>query len=58
MILLYVFISYMIMLGMIFDSHSKNSDVPLSTWMVWLFSPIVLPIILGMILNEKSKDNE
>jgi hypothetical protein len=46
------------MLGMIFESHSKNSDVPLRIWIVWLFSPIVLPIIIGMMLNKKSNKYE
>ena len=55
MILLYMFISYMIMLGMTFENYEKNSDVPLSSWMIWLFSPIVLPIIIGMMLDEKKK---
>ena len=53
-----MFISYMMMLGIIFENYEKNSDVPLSSWMIWLFSPIVLPILIGMILIEKSKDNE
>ena len=59
MILLYMFISYMMMLGIIFENYEKNSDVPLSSWMIWLFSPIVLPIIIGMMLDEKkNKNNE
>jgi hypothetical protein len=48
----------MVMLGIIFANYEKNSDIPLSAWMIWLFSPIVLPIIIGMMLNEKRENNE
>jgi len=56
MILLYIFISYMIMLGMIIQD--SNDNVPNYVWAFWIFSPIVLPIVIGMMLVEnKPKSN-
>ena len=52
MILLYIFISYMIMLGMIIQDKNLNSDIPSYVWAFWIFSPIVLPIMIGMMLVE------
>jgi hypothetical protein len=45
------------MLGIMFESHGKEG-IPLSSWMIWLFSPIILPIIAGMMLVEKRESNE
>ena len=50
-------ICYLVLLGMMVESHGKER-IPLSSWIIWLFSPIVLPILIGMMLGEKSKSNE
>jgi len=44
------------MLGMIIQDSSNN--VPSYVWAFWIFSPIVLPIVIGMQLaNNKPKSN-
>jgi len=45
------------MLGMMLEAYGKEG-IPFSTWMIWLFSPLVLPIIVGMMLVEKRESNE
>ena len=57
MIPLYIFISYMVMLGMMIEEYHKER-IPLSSWMIWALSPILLPILVGMMLTEKSKNDE
>jgi len=57
MILLYVFISYMIMLGMILETYDGKT-IPGEAWLMVVLSPIVLPVLIGAMLVEKSKNNE
>lgn len=57
MILLYMFISYMVMLGMMIETYYKRS-IPGEAWFMIVLSPFILPILIGMMLIEKSKDNE
>lgn len=57
MIPLYIFISYMVMLGMMLEAYD-GERIPSSSWAIWAFSPILLPIFIGMMLTEKSKDDE
>jgi len=57
MILLYVFISYMIMLGMILETYDGKS-IPTEAWFMLVLSPIILPVLIGAMLVEKSKKNE
>jgi hypothetical protein len=46
------------MLGMIIQDKNLNSDIPSYVWAFWIFSPIVLPIMIGMMLVEnKPKSN-
>jgi hypothetical protein len=47
----------MVMLGMMIGSYDEER-IPFLTWMIWAFSPILLPIFIGMMLTEKSKDDE
>jgi hypothetical protein len=51
--ILYIFISYMLTLGMLIESYAKKS-VPLEAWFVLALSPITCPIIIGMSISEKS----
>lgn len=57
MILLYLFLSYAIVLGMIFETYEGKS-VPTEAWFMLLLSPVVLPVMIGSMLVEKSKKNE
>jgi hypothetical protein len=44
-------------LGMIIETYEKKT-IPMDTWVIYIFSPIVFPIIIGMMLSEKSKNVE
>ncbi len=57
MILLYFFLSYMIMLGMILETYDGKS-IPSEAWFMLLLSPIILPVLIGAMLVEKSKKDE
>lgn len=57
MITLYIFISYMVMLGMMLETYDGES-IPAAGWLMILISPIMLPIFIGAMLVEKSKDDE
>lgn len=50
--ILYIILSYLIMLGMIIESSYKQT-VNKEYYYMFVFSPIVLPIIVGMMLVEK-----
>lgn len=51
-VLLYVIISYLVMLGMLIESYEKSMSVPTYAWLIWLFSPVTFPIIIGLIIEE------
>lgn len=55
MILLYVMVTYLVMLGMLIQSFTKNNDVPTEAWFIWLLSPITFPVIIGMEIAEKKE---
>ena len=57
MILFYFFLSYAIMLGMIFETYDGKT-IPGEAWLMVVLSPIVLPVLIGAMLVEKSKNNE
>ena len=57
MILLYLFLSYTIMLGMIFETYDGKS-IPSEAWFMLLISPIILPVLIGAMLVEKTKKDE
>ena len=57
MILLYIFISYTVMLGMMLETYDGKS-IPAEAWFMFMLSPIILPVLIGGMLVEKSKGNE
>ena len=57
MILFYFFLSYMIMLGMILETYDGKS-IPGEAWFMLVLSPIILPVLIGAMLVEKSKKDE
>jgi len=57
MILMYIFLSYMIMLGMIFETYDGKS-IPSEAWFMLVLSPIILPVLIGSMLVEKHKKDE
>lgn len=56
MIILYIIISYLVMLGMIIGKYDNSKDVETEAWFMLVFSPIILPIILGMNYYESNKN--
>lgn len=57
MILLYLFLSYTIMLGMILETYDGKS-IPGEAWFMLILSPIILPVLIGGMLVEKTKKDE
>jgi hypothetical protein len=57
MILMYIFLSYMIMLGMILETYDGKS-IPSEAWFMLVLSPIILPVLIGAMLVEKTKRHE
>lgn len=55
--ILYIFISYMIMLGMMIETYDGKS-IPTEAWFMFIFSPIILPVLIGAMLVEKTKKDE
>ena len=57
MISLYILISYMIMLGMMLETY-EDKPIPTEAYFMLVLSPIILPVLIGGMLIEKTKDNE
>lgn len=55
-ILLYVMITYLIMLGMLIQSFTKDHNVPTEAWFILALSPITFPVIVGMELANKKHE--
>ena len=53
MIALYIVISYLVMLGVMIESYEKLDDMKGYAIASYIFSPIVLPILIGMIISKK-----
>ena len=47
----------MIMLGMMLETYDGKS-IPGEAWFMFALSPVILPVLIGGMLMEKSKDNE
>jgi len=45
------------MLGMMIESY-EDKPIPTEAYFMLLFSPFVLPILIGMIINEKYKRDD
>ena len=55
--LIYCAVCYLVVLGMIIETYSKRS-LPTEAYFMFALSPFILPILIGMMLTEKSKDDE
>lgn len=53
MITLYIITSYLVMLGVMIESYEKIDDRKAYAIASYIFSPIVLPILIGMMLGKK-----
>lgn len=54
---LYIFLSYFITLGMMIETYGKKR-VPTEAYFMYVLSPIILPILIGMQLAENPKRDE
>ena len=54
--ILYCIISYLVILGMLVEAknHNDNFEYP---WLIFILSPFMLPLFIGMKLEEKSNNN-
>lgn len=55
MIALYIFITYLIMLGMLIESFRKTQEVPTEAWFILALSPITFPLIIGMEIVDRKE---
>ena len=55
MITLYIFISYLVMLGMMMASYVKSHQIPTEAWFILALSPITFPVIMGMEIADKKE---
>ena len=55
MITLYIFISYLVMLGMMMASYMKSHQVPTEAWFILALSPVTFPVIMGMEIADKKE---
>ena len=53
MIFIYIIASYLVMLGVMIEAYDKLDDVKAYAFASFIFSPIVLPILIGMMLGKK-----
>ena len=53
MITLYIITSYLVMLGVMIEAYDKLDDVKAYAFASFIFSPVVLPILIGMMLGKK-----
>lgn len=56
MILFYIFISYTVMLGMLMSAYDEEK-IPTEAWVFYVLSPVLFPIVIGIIINESSQIN-
>lgn len=49
----YIIVSYLLVLGMMIESNDKFDDVTPKECIIFLLSPIMLPIFIGMTLVKK-----
>lgn len=55
--ILYLFLSYMIIVGMMLETYEDRS-IPREAWFLFILSPIVLPIVIGMWLIQHGEKDE
>ena len=53
MIALYMVISYLVMLGVMIESYDKLDDMKAHAIVSWLFSPLTLPVLIGMMISKR-----
>jgi hypothetical protein len=48
----YIIVSYLIMLGVMIDNYRSINELDAKDYSLFLISPIVLPIMIGMKINS------
>jgi len=51
--MIYIIVSYLVMLGIMIETYKKLKNVPDTAFASFIFSPITLPIIIGMMISDK-----
>ena len=51
-LILYIVLSYLVILGMMIENYSEN-EPPKEAWLMFTISPIILPVLIGMIIAKK-----
>lgn len=51
--ILYVLVSYLVMLGALIEYNDNLESVKFKEWAIFLISPFVLPIIIGIMIAKK-----
>lgn len=49
----YIIISYLVMLGMMIEEYSTLDEATRRAYIVFIFSPFTVPMIIGMIISKK-----
>ena len=53
MITLYIITSYLVIIGMMIEEYSTLDQVTRKAYIAFIFSPIVLPMLIGMMISKK-----
>ena len=53
MMMTYIIVSYLVMLGVMIESYEKLDDMKGYATASYIFSPIVLPVLIGMMIGKK-----
>lgn len=51
--ILYIGLSYLVMLGVMIESYKKLDDVKAYAIVSCLFSPLTLPVLIGMMISKR-----
>lgn len=49
----YIIVSYLVILGMMIEEYSTLDQVTRKAYIAFIFSPIVLPMLIGMMISKK-----
>lgn len=54
--ILYCVVCYLIMFGILLDQHESLSTIRYEDLIISLLAPLIVPIIFGMAINNKSNE--
>lgn len=53
--ILYCIICYLFMIGMIVEDEKQSGKYKYA-WLAFIFSPVLVPIFIGMLIQEQDKE--